>query len=233
MYGKKRGRSAKPSFRAQKKKKLVPEVRVPRFRVLKDPHKSTVSDEMRVKLTYFDTVTINAGIGVTGSYQFSANNLFDPNVSGVGHQPVGYDQLMAIYQEYCVVGSTINVYFHNPNNDLVCLAGVFSSRINTTSTDFREYVEGGNGVYVVLDTLYSGAGTKKVSYYLDMNEQAGHSVVSDERYCGTTGAGPTEQRFYQIVVQPFDGSSDLAAVQVNVEITFDVILRDRTKLAIS
>jgi len=44
-------------------------------------------------------------------YNFSANNAFDPNRSGTGHQPMGYDQWSGFYNHYVVVGSKITVKF--------------------------------------------------------------------------------------------------------------------------
>jgi len=39
---------------------------------------------------------------------FSANNLRDPNVSGVGHQPRGFDEYMNLYASYTVHGATFS-----------------------------------------------------------------------------------------------------------------------------
>lgn len=40
-----------------------------------------------------------------GSYVVSCNGLYDPNVSGTGHQPLYFDQLTSIYNHYCVLKS--------------------------------------------------------------------------------------------------------------------------------
>ena len=39
------------------------------------------------------------------------NSLFDPNLSGLGHQPRGFDQLMAVYEKYTVVAAKITVCY--------------------------------------------------------------------------------------------------------------------------
>lgn len=43
--------------------------------------------------------------------RFRANGMFDPEVSLGGHQPRGFDQAMALYQTFTVLGSTISVNF--------------------------------------------------------------------------------------------------------------------------
>lgn len=62
------------------------------------------------KMKYSDTFTISS-LG-TNRYMFNLNNIFDPNRTGVGHQPYGYDQLGAIYNRYRVITChwAINIY---------------------------------------------------------------------------------------------------------------------------
>ena len=59
----------------------------------------------------------NVITGSTGVYRFALNNLFDPNLTGVGHQPHGFDQLSTIYNRYRVIGATysINAYLASPS----------------------------------------------------------------------------------------------------------------------
>jgi len=44
-------------------------------------------------------VGLNPAIGAAAGYVFNLNSLHDPNTSGVGHQPTGFDQLIAIYEQ--------------------------------------------------------------------------------------------------------------------------------------
>ena len=56
-------------------------------------------------LRYAETYTLTTGtVGVVGSVQQMAlNSLYDPNATGTGHQPYGYDQLApAFYLNYLV-----------------------------------------------------------------------------------------------------------------------------------
>lgn len=236
MYGRKRvygGRARSKSAPSKKAKTTAVTIQRPRFRTLKNPYARSLSNTMRMKMIYFENFTINPGAGLTGVYQFSANGIYDPNVTGVGHQPVGFDQLMAIWSEYTVLGSTIKVYASNEIATEGALFGVFVSRNTTTSTDFREYVENGDGVYRTLDGVGTGQGMQMLQYQVDMNKQIDHSVLEDEGVSGNVAANPSEQRFYHIVIQPFNFATDFPSINFCVEITYDVLFRDRVKTAVS
>lgn len=76
-----------------------------RLRTLRTP----LPTKLLVKLKYYDTFTINPGLGTIGSYIFSANGMYDPNISGTGHQPRGFDQLMTMYDHFTVIASKATV----------------------------------------------------------------------------------------------------------------------------
>lgn len=62
------------------------------------------------KMKYSET----AFLSIANSYQyaFNLNSVFDPNQTGVGHQPYGFDQLTPIYNRYRVIGCkyVVNAY---------------------------------------------------------------------------------------------------------------------------
>lgn len=65
-----------------------------------------------VRMRYHTTLLLTPNNGyVATSYVFRANSIFDPDASGVGHQPLGHDQWAQFYSTYCVVGSKIIVKF--------------------------------------------------------------------------------------------------------------------------
>ena len=69
--------------------------------------RSPVPLKMAATLLYSDQITLNPAAGTVSKHVFSANGLFDPNITGVGHQPRGFDQYMALYNHYTVIGARI------------------------------------------------------------------------------------------------------------------------------
>lgn len=65
--------------------------------------------KMLATLTYYDSQTLTSTAGALSQYQFCCNGIYDPNITGAGHQPMYRDQLAAIYNHYTVIGSKITV----------------------------------------------------------------------------------------------------------------------------
>lgn len=62
-----------------------------------------------VRLRYTTPLLINPAVGLAVFHFFRANGPFDPDLTGVGHQPRGYDQWAQFYQRATVLGSRIRV----------------------------------------------------------------------------------------------------------------------------
>lgn len=87
------------------------------------------------KLTY----GVNVAIGTSGSsplatkYRLALNGLYDPDISGTGHQPYQYDQLIAIYTKYICKHAYVSLTFSNPSSPGMWVG--WSIHTNTTSND--------------------------------------------------------------------------------------------------
>lgn len=55
-----------------------------------------------IKLQYSELLTLTISGGSSSDYSFNMNSLFDPNRTGTGHQPRGFDQLTPLYNRYCI-----------------------------------------------------------------------------------------------------------------------------------
>lgn len=75
-----------------------------------------------VRLRYVQQIRLNATPTAPAVVAFRANSLYDPYVSGVGHQPANFDRLSAIYQNFTVLGSRIRCTNINP--ETVAISGI-------------------------------------------------------------------------------------------------------------
>jgi len=70
-----------------------------------------VAATARARLRYSCEVSAtSSGTIVVACYNFAINNLYDPDSTGVGAQPVGFDQWMTLYGLYTVVGGKVSVH---------------------------------------------------------------------------------------------------------------------------
>lgn len=78
---------------------------------------SPVPQEFYTKLAYSESVVLASTIGgLSGAgYIFSLNDLYDPNKTGGGHQPLGFDQLTPLYNRYKVYKTEIAIQFCQPS----------------------------------------------------------------------------------------------------------------------
>lgn len=72
-----------------------------------------------VKFTVSDTKIYTAGaLGVYGNENiYRLNSIFDPDQTGVGHQPYGHDQMALLYKQYKCYGVNIVVEIVDPSED--------------------------------------------------------------------------------------------------------------------
>jgi len=70
------------------------------------------------KMRYSDNVTITApATNLSYEYIYSLNGLYDPDFTGTGHQPYGYDTCSLLYNNYIVRGIFINIEWYDPSAD--------------------------------------------------------------------------------------------------------------------
>lgn len=78
---------------------------------------SGFNKQQLVRFKYCSNVEIDPAAGAIGVHFFRANSTFDPDSTGVGHQPYHWDQWTSMYDHYVVIGSKITARFISRIND--------------------------------------------------------------------------------------------------------------------
>lgn len=177
----------------------------------------------RFKLRYVQPIQMNPGIGSMAVQYFSANGLFDPYVTGVGHQPLGFDQYMSMYDHYVVTKSKCTVYTENSDNDPVVLGIYLNDDTTLIPTNVNEMNEQPNTKWRYLSSVVSGHNSSgTVTKTFNTSKDLGRkSVLSDPQLKGSTTANPTEQMFFSIYLGTFDTTVDHGAQELQVIIEYD------------
>lgn len=185
-------------------------------------------------LVYTETVSLDPAAGVSADHVFRANDCFDPNSTGAGHQPMGYDQMMALYSHFCVTGSKIQVFTCGAQGGAyyaaVALRGDNTSMGGQTidqiaeqpQTSFRLIYQGGDYQLARGNVL-----TKKFSAKRFFRTR---DPVGDEQYNGTAAASPAEMAYYHVMLAPI-AAENLSAQSVFVKIQYHVVFSEPKILA--
>ncbi len=74
--------------------------------------RSPMALKFKATLLYTDEINLDPGVaGVAAYHSFRANDCFDPDETGVGHQPRGFDQIIPMYEHFTVIGSKMKATF--------------------------------------------------------------------------------------------------------------------------
>lgn len=214
----------------QKRRKLAP-VAVKTNAVQTDafsigrPIQSNLGFGQKVTMIYSETFQLNAGVGGLASEQFRANSCYDPLVAVGGHQPRGFDQLMALYKWGTVIGSKIDVGYMNlasgPVNVAVCLRDDA-----TPSTTFNDVLETPATSWTITSATGAGGGVGSLSQKVGVARFMGRkSIMSEDNLRFSAASDAPDQCYYHIYTGDPAGG-DPAAIWFQVRIEYTVILTE-------
>jgi hypothetical protein len=190
----------------------------------------------KVVLKYCEQFNLNPGIGGTAdNYVFSANGVYDPNITGGGHQPAGFDQYMALYEKFTVTKSTIKCVFSNTDqqNTGHAIIGIINRDLNLALTDPRVYIENGACKWEVLNIRGTGTGVKTITQAMNIADFATNKIMDDDTFSGSDAANPAENLYYYVFAAPADASTDLGSINCVVEISYEVYFRQPRSIGLS
>ncbi len=191
-----------------------------------------------VKLRYCSTETLNPGVaGTVANHVYSANGLFDPNITGTGHQPMGFDQWMAFYNHYHVIGSKITVNFVSKGTTTVdentYIVGVKVAPSTTLETSLSTVCENARTVFKPLTNSNAKGQTTVVRKFSAKKFFGRPSIISEDEFKGGTGTNPPEQAYFHIFAAPFDGTEDASPLEIFVTLEYIAILTEPIQLGAS
>jgi len=183
--------------------------------------RQAIAKQLFNTLTYVETFTRTVSAGVNANYQFSCNGLYDPNITGTGHQPMYFDQIAALYNHYTVLRSRIRVTWsaiNIPNPVSVALYIEDDTTSGTTSAADQAAERPGakSGMFL---PLAEGTITRYASW--DAAKTFGPNPMAQEELSGTSATNPTEQSYYTIV--NYFPAGDTITMVINVKIDYDVV----------
>lgn len=187
-------------------------------------------------MVYYDYLkTLTGSPSAVPTHAYSANGMYDPDSSGLGHQPMGFDNLMAFYEQTTVVKSHISVTFYaaagtparvgiylSPDTSVQTLPGLVENGLMKMTTVGGSGTGNGKHAFATLEL------TCDVPTYFGKTRGA---ILADPQMYTTIAANPGEQVYFNVCAwSPFDGAADVA-IGYDVIITYDTVFWEPKKLS--
>lgn len=192
-----------------------------------------------VRLKYATEFQMNPLSNAIGKYLFRANSCYDPDFSGIGHQPVGFDEWMKIYSHCTVIGSKIKATFLNFGTTHLTpgYCGILLSddgnTLGGTVTNVEHLMETRSGSkapqiagLVLGNTNSMTTCRNSFSARKFFGKKA---IVGDSLYRHTDTTNPAELAFYELYFAPIAGG-DPGNITVLVQMEFIAVLTEPNTL---
>lgn len=198
-------------------------------RSLRGPIRNFMPVTCMRKMTYCDAITMTPGAGSYSHHVFRSNGCYDPDITGVGHQSRGFDQLMTAYKKYTVIGSKITV----TQNRFIANAGwlylthsteqdpMVATTANATRFESAQIVK----KPVILADTSGGARKTRVSGQVSMKKFRRSKVLNEDDYSGSVTTNPADPSYWTVYYQN-EGGNTPDSTTFLIEIEYIVVFRD-------
>lgn len=159
------------------------------------------------KLRYATSCQTTGTTGAAGRYVFSANGLFDPDITSTGHQPLYYDNYTSIYDQYVVLGSKITVEFMPRTAALNQIVGISGDDDQTFSANASTLREQNNSISTVAGP--PGGEIPRLTMTFEPQEMFGVNAKADGGSQTPTTQNPNEEFCYCVWAYAADGVSSV------------------------
>lgn len=192
-----------------------------------------IPDVMYCKMRYNDQFSMSATVPNSAVYQFAINDIYDPNITGTGHQPRGHDQWANMYTHYEVQACAIRVRAVNMGDAaiLLCVPQSYDSASANNHYNAGEIEE----AKLIIMPEANGTGEQYgwLQHYIPCKKVGGH-VTDDVVYQGALGSSsPSRRHKWTIVLGGLSITSGSASADIQVDLLYYVKLFDKKNIGTS
>lgn len=183
----------------------------------------------RVQLPFSDIYQMNMSLGGVANQNFRLNSCFDPDLTGVGHQPRWFDQFAALYSYYTVVAAAAEIIVGPApaDNALVLTYLDGSGGVSTPSMGGASTAQNAELPGTTLDISVSGSPAVARTVRAHMPRLLGGGRTEAEYIADTANwvpvaNNPSKCAFWQCQMQPC-GTGATINCQLFTKLVFDVV----------
>lgn len=239
MLGKRR-RESSEDYDRKKRTKRAPKGRIinrpgymrkPRTVVLQ-----SIPDRLLMTFKYNDRFKLSETLGGDlGKHVFRANSLFDPDLTGTGHQPLYYDQIVnslegnGLYHKYLVNALSYVIRFNNAGSEelAVCVVPTTHSNPINDGDNFDAICEAPYAQRCLLTAHNGSKATATIKGSFMIKAVEGVSSLDRSNYEAINSANPVFSPLLNICAIPMNESSTFDDLWVDVTLFFKAECYDR------
>ncbi len=171
-------------------------------------------------------IGLSSTSGVVQTQVFSLNGPYDPDITGTGHQPMGFDQMMQFYNHYCVLRTRCVCRFGTATGNY----GTGCLRVDaatTPITDIERIMEFGGNVTTGLEANGAFGANKVLSLDADIARLQGitpSALMADNQLRGDVASNPAEQSYLH--VQLWNAAGVTVTCNIYVMMEFDTLFME-------
>lgn len=186
------------------------------------PGGSIMPRTTRTYLKYCSVITlVDSGVAsVPTTYVFNCSSLFDPDVTGTGHQPMGFDQLALFYNHYTVLGCRLTVEFIGDYRSHSCTVGILPQAGPSPLTSVEQILEQPLVRVLSLTGGYGAAAKAILSSTVAPHRWYGSKPFAKDQLTAAVTASPLESVYFHVFMAPNRTLSD-TNVHARVTLVYD------------
>lgn len=163
----------------------------------------------------------NIGGNGPQAQRFLLNSVYDPNSTGIGHQPYGHDTLATIYNRYRVISCSYVISAVDSAGRYVQVAALPANE-NVLTLSTSEMRENPRCRYIVqAPNAHLKMLTGKV-YLPSLVGRSKAQYMADDRYQSTVGSSPAEAAVLNIFIQDMADGNNVLNTNLNVTLEYTV-----------
>jgi len=169
------------------------------------------------KMKYSSVITTDL---TNGMYYINLNSIYDPDRTGIGHQPYAFDTLASLYNRYRVIscGYRLNVA---GNSSTALQLGILPANETLVPLNFSELRENPRAKYIQQNPGAAAVVLSGKTYIPSLVGRTKSQYMADDRYQATTGANPSELAILNIMGSTTGDAIASTSVQVLLEYTVE------------
>lgn len=194
---------------------------------------SLLPSKVSVRMKYWEYVSLDPTAGQFGTYVYCPSSLYDPNYTGTGHQPMGFDQFAALYSHYTVERCKIVVSaFPQTVNTVPAVLGVLTSHDNGSAGPWPKVLEQQPTPPHAMLAGTANVASKYPTVTSTYNARAISGVVDlvDSDLAALVTASPADNYFFVIFYQALDQSADLSWTAFAVSLEYHAVFYSRKEV---